>query len=433
MRIVKLSKESKENLLADLLKRDPNNYGQYADTVQAIVDDVKARGDEALLEYTEKFDKVKVTKDTIRVTKEEIDEALKQVDPKLMEVMVKSMKNIRAFHEKQKQLSWFDTTPDGTILGQRVTPLDSAGLYVPGGKAAYPSSVLMNIIPAEVAGVNRIVMVTPPGKDGKVNPVTLAAAHIAGATEVYKVGGAQAIAALAFGTESIPKVNKIAGPGNIYVALAKKAVYGHVSIDSIAGPSEIMVLADESANAKFVAADLLSQAEHDELACAILVTTSMELAEEVSKLTEEFIAGLSRKEILQKSIDNYGYILVADSMDDAVDVVNEIAPEHLEIQTINPFETMTQVRNAGAIFMGEYSSEPLGDYFAGPNHVLPTNGTAKFFSPLGVDAYVKKSSIIYYSKKALKPVSRDIIQFAENEYLTAHANSIRVRFEDDKE
>lgn len=433
MRIVKLSKESKENLLADLLKRDPNNYGQYADTVQAIVDDVKARGDEALFEYTEKFDKVKVTKDTIRVTKEEIDEALKQVDPKLMEVMVKSMKNIRAFHEKQKQLSWFDTTPDGTILGQRVTPLDSAGLYVPGGKAAYPSSVLMNIIPAEVAGVNRIVMVTPPGKDGKVNPVTLAAAHIAGATEVYKVGGAQAIAALAFGTESIPKVNKIAGPGNIYVALAKKAVYGHVSIDSIAGPSEIMVLADESANAKFVAADLLSQAEHDELACAILVTTSMELAEEISKLTEEFIAGLSRKEILQKSIDNYGYILVADSMDDAVDVVNEIAPEHLEIQTINPFETMTQVRNAGAIFMGEYSSEPLGDYFAGPNHVLPTNGTAKFFSPLGVDAYVKKSSIIYYSKKALKPVSGDIIQFAESEYLTAHANSIRVRFEDDKE
>ena len=429
MRIVKLSKESKENLLADLLKRDPNNYGQYADTVQAIVDDVKARSDEALFEYTEKFDKVKVTKDTIRVTKEEIDEALKQVDPKLMEVMVKSMKNIRAFHEKQKQLSWFDTTPDGTILGQRVTPLDSAGLYVPGGKAAYPSSVLMNIIPAEVAGVNRIVMVTPPGKDGKVNPVTLAAAHIAGATEVYKVGGAQAIAALAFGTESIPKVNKIAGPGNIYVALAKKAVYGHVSIDSIAGPSEIMVLADESANAKFVAADLLSQAEHDELACAILVTTSMKLAEEVSKLTEEFIAGLSRKEILQKSIDNYGYILVADSMDDAIDVVNEIAPEHLEIQTINPFETMTQVRNAGAIFMGEYSSEPLGDYFAGPNHVLPTNGTAKFFSPLSVDDFIKKSSIISYSEEALKLIHTDIEDFAKAEKLTAHANSIAVRFE----
>lgn len=429
MRIVKLSKESKENLLADLLKRDPNNYGQYADTVQAIVDDVKKRGDEAVLEYTEKFDKVKITADTIRVTQEEIDEAIAQVDPKLMEVMVKSMKNIRAFHEKQKQLSWFDTTPDGTILGQRVTPLDSAGVYVPGGKAAYPSSVLMNIIPAEVAGVKRIVMVTPPGRDGKVNPVTLAAAHIAGATEVYKVGGAQAIAALAFGTQLIPKVNKIAGPGNIYVALAKKAVYGHVSIDSIAGPSEIMVLADETANARFVAADLLSQAEHDELACAILVTTSMKLAEEVSQLTQTFIEGLSRKEILEKSIDNYGYILVADTMEEAVEVVNEIAPEHLEIQTANPFETMTQVRNAGAIFMGEYSSEPLGDYFAGPNHVLPTNGTAKFFSPLGVDAYTKKSSIIYYSKKALEPVSRDIIQFAESEYLTAHANSIRVRFD----
>ena len=429
MRIVKLSKESKENLLADLLKRDPNNYGQYADTVQAIVDDVKACGDEALFEYTEKFDKVKVTKDTIRVTKEEIDEALKQVDPKLMEVMVKSMKNIRAFHEKQKQLSWFDTTPDGTILGQRVTPLDSAGLYVPGGKAAYPSSVLMNIIPAEVAGVNRIVMVTPPGKDGKVNPVTLAAAHIAGATEVYKVGGAQAIAALAFGTESIPKVNKIAGPGNIYVALAKKAVYGHVSIDSIAGPSEIMVLADESANAKFVAADLLSQAEHDEMASAILVTTSEELAEKVSVQVDKFIDELSRKEIMRKSIDNYGYILLADNMSDAIDAVNDIASEHLEIVTANPFDVMTRVKNAGAIFIGEYSSEPLGDYFAGPNHVLPTNGTAKFFSPLSVDDFIKKSSIIYYSREALEAVHTDIEAFAKAEQLTAHANSIAVRFE----
>lgn len=429
MRIVKLSKESKENLLADLLKRDPNNYGQYADTVQAIVDDVKARGDEALFEYTEKFDKVKVTKDTIRVTKEEIDEALKQVDPKLMEVMVKSMKNIRAFHEKQKQLSWFDTTPDGTILGQRVTPLDSAGLYVPGGKAAYPSSVLMNIIPAEVAGVNRIVMVTPPGKDGKVNPVTLAAAHIAGATEVYKVGGAQAIAALAFGTESIPKVNKIAGPGNIYVALAKKAVYGHVSIDSIAGPSEILVLADENANPRYVAADLLSQAEHDELASAILVTTSMELAEKVSAEADAFVQNLSRKAILEKSLENYGYILVADSMEDAIETANAIASEHLEIVTKNPFEVMTKIQNAGAIFMGEYSSEPLGDYFAGPNHVLPTNGTAKFFSPLGVDDFIKKSSIIYYSREALEAVHTDIESFAEAEHLTAHANSIRVRFE----
>ena len=430
MRIVKLSKESKENLLADLLKRDPNNYGQYADTVQAIVDDVKARGDEALFEYTEKFDKVKVTKDTIRVTKEEIDEALKQVDPKLMEVMVKSMKNIRAFHEKQKQLSWFDTTPDGTILGQRVTPLDSAGLYVPGGKAAYPSSVLMNIIPAEVAGVNRIVMVTPPGKDGKVNPVTLAAAHIAGATEVYKVGGAQAIAALAFGTESIPKVNKIAGPGNIYVALAKKAVYGHVSIDSIAGPSEIMVLADESANAKFVAADLLSQAEHDELASAILITTSKELAEKVSEEVDGFVKVLERAPIIQKSLDNYGYILLADNMEDAIDAANAIASEHLEIITKNPFDTMTRIRNAGAIFLGEYASEPLGDYFAGPNHILPTNGTARFFSPVNVDDFIKKTSIISYSREALEKVHNQIETFAKSEGLTAHANSIKVRFED---
>ena len=433
MRIVKLSKESKENLLADLLKRDPNNYGQYADTVQAIVDDVKARGDEALFEYTEKFDKVKVTKDTIRVTKEEIDEALKQVDPKLMEVMVKSMKNIRAFHEKQKQLSWFDTTPDGTILGQRVTPLDSAGLYVPGGKAAYPSSVLMNIIPAEVAGVNRIVMVTPPGKDGKVNPVTLAAAHIAGATEVYKVGGAQAIAALAFGTESIPKVNKIAGPGNIYVALAKKAVFGYVSIDSVAGPSEILVLADETSNPRYVAADLLSQAEHDELASAILVTTSMDLAKKVSEYTDMFVSKLSRKAILEKSLDNFGYILVVDTLDEAISVANDIASEHLEIVTKNPFDVMTKIRNAGAIFLGEYSSEPLGDYFAGPNHVLPTNGTAKFFSPLSVDDFIKKSSIISYSRQALEPISEDIQKFAKAEGLTAHANSIRVRFDENDE
>ena len=432
MRIVKLSKESKENLLADLLKRDPNNYGQYADTVQAIVDDVKARGDEALFEYTEKFDKVKVTKDTIRVTEEEINEALSQVDPKLMEVMVKSMKNIRAFHEKQKQLSWFDTTPDGTILGQRVTPLDSAGLYVPGGKAAYPSSVLMNIIPAEVAGVSRIVMVTPPGKDGKVNPVTLAAAHIAGATEVYKVGGAQAIAALAFGTESIPKVNKIAGPGNIYVALAKKAVYGHVSIDSIAGPSEILVVADETANPRYVAADLLSQAEHDELASAILVTTSEKLAREVSDQVDGFLKELSRSEIISKSLENYGYILVADSIDEAIEVANDIASEHLEIVTKDPFNVMTKIKNAGAIFLGEYSSEPLGDYFAGPNHVLPTNGTAKFFSPLSVDDFIKKSSIISYSREALELIHNDIETFAKAEHLTAHANSIHVRFEGDK-
>ena len=429
MRIIKLNEQSRANILADLLKRDPNNYSAYEDTVQAIVDDVRTRGDEALFEYTKKFDGAELSADNIRVTQAEIQEALSQVDPNLLAVMKKSMKNIREYHEKQKQYSWFDSKPNGTILGQKVTALSSVGVYVPGGKAAYPSSVLMNIIPAEVAGVEKIVMVTPPGKDGKVNPVTLIAAHLAGATEVYKVGGAQAIAALAFGTKSIPRVNKIVGPGNIFVALAKKAVYGHVSIDSIAGPSEILVLADETANPRFVAADLLSQAEHDELASAILVTTSMELAEKVSAEAEAFVQKLSRKAILEKSLENYGYILVADSMEDAIETANAIASEHLEIVTKNPFEVMTKIQNAGAIFMGEYSSEPLGDYFAGPNHVLPTNGTAKFFSPLGVDDFIKKSSIIYYSREALEAVHTDIESFAEAEHLTAHANSVRVRFE----
>ncbi|WP_373244164.1 histidinol dehydrogenase [Lacrimispora indolis] len=429
MRIIKLNEQSRANILADLLKRDPNNYSAYEDTVQAIVDDVRARGNEALFEYTKKFDGAELSADNIRVTQAEIQEALSQVDPNLLAVMKKSMKNIREYHEKQKQYSWFDSKPNGTILGQKVTALSSVGVYVPGGKAAYPSSVLMNIIPAEVAGVEKIVMVTPPGKDGKVNPVTLIAAHLAGATEVYKVGGAQAIAALAFGTKSIPRVNKIVGPGNIFVALAKKAVYGHVSIDSIAGPSEILVLADETANPRFVAADLLSQAEHDELASAILVTTSMELAEKVSAEAEAFVQNLSRKAILEKSLENYGYILVADSMEDAIETANAIASEHLEIVTKNPFEVMTKIQNAGAIFMGEYSSEPLGDYFAGPNHVLPTNGTAKFFSPLGVDDFIKKSSIIYYSREALEAVHTDIESFAEAEHLTAHANSVRVRFE----
>ena len=429
MRIVKLDEQSRANILADLLKRDPNNYSAYEDTVQEIVDDVRARGDEALFEYTKKFDGAELSADNIRVTQAEIQEALSQVDPNLLAVMKKSMKNIREYHEKQKRYSWFDSKPNGTILGQKVSALSSVGVYVPGGKAAYPSSVLMNIIPAEVAGVEKIVMVTPPGKNGKVNPVTLIAAHLAGATEVYKVGGAQAIAALAFGTKSIPRVNKIVGPGNIFVALAKKAVYGHVSIDSIAGPSEILVLADETANPRYVAADLLSQAEHDELASAILVTTSMELAEKVSAEAEAFVQQLSRKAILEKSLENYGYILVADSMEDAIETANAIASEHLEIVTKNPFEVMTKIQNAGAIFMGEYSSEPLGDYFAGPNHVLPTNGTAKFFSPLSVDDFIKKSSIIYYSKEALEPVHKDIETFAEAEHLTAHANSIRVRFE----
>ena len=429
MRIIKLNEQSRANILADLLKRDPNNYSAYEGTVQEIVDDVRARGDEALFEYTKKFDGAELSADNIRVTQAEIQEALSQVDPNLLAVMKKSMKNIREYHEKQKQYSWFDSKPNGTILGQKVTALSSVGVYVPGGKAAYPSSVLMNIIPAEVAGVEKIVMVTPPGKDGRVNPVTLIAAHLAGATEVYKVGGAQAIAALAFGTKSIPRVNKIVGPGNIFVALAKKAVYGHVSIDSIAGPSEILVLADETANPRYVAADLLSQAEHDELASAILVTTSMELAEKVSAEADAFVQNLSRKAILEKSLENYGYILVADSMEDAIETANAIASEHLEIVTKNSFEVMTKIQNAGAIFMGEYSSEPLGDYFAGPNHVLPTNGTAKFFSPLGVDDFIKKSSIIYYSREALEAVHTDIESFAEAEHLTAHANSIRVRFE----
>ena len=431
MRIITLDDTSMKDILADMLRRDPNNYDSYTKTVEAIVENVKNRRDEAVLEYTKEFDQADLDASNIRVTREEIDQAMAQVDEGLLGVMKKSMDNIRRYHEKQKRNSWFDAQPDGAILGQKVTALESVGVYVPGGKAAYPSSVLMNIVPAEVAGVKRIVMVTPPGKDGKVNPVTLTAAHLAGATEVYKVGGAQAVAALAFGTQSIPRVNKIVGPGNIFVALAKKAVYGHVSIDSIAGPSEILVIADDSANPRFVAADLLSQAEHDELASAILVTTSMELAKKVSDEVDGFLNILSRSHIIARSLDNYGYILVTDTMEKAVETANNIAPEHLEIVTANPFEVMTKIQNAGAIFIGEYSSEPLGDYFAGPNHILPTNGTAKFFSPLGVDDFIKKSSIIYYSREALEKAHKDIELFAESEHLTAHANSIRVRFEMD--
>lgn len=430
MRIEKLTESTKKNLLEDLLKRSPNSYGKYEASVQQILNDVKEKGDEALFGYTEKFDGVKLDASQILVTDAEIEEAYTEVGEELLGIIRKALVNIRTYHEKQMQYSWFDSKPDGTILGQKVTALQRVGVYVPGGKAAYPSSVLMNIMPAKVAGVDEIIMVTPPGKDGKVTPTTLVAAKEAGADKVYKVGGAQAIGALAYGTESIPKVDKIVGPGNIYVALAKKAVFGYVSIDSIAGPSEIMVLADETANPRFVAADLLSQAEHDEMASAILVTTSETLAEQVSVDVDKFVEVLSRKEIIRKSLDNYGYILVADTMQDAIDTVNEIASEHLELVTKNPFETMTKIRNAGAIFIGEYSSEPLGDYFAGPNHVLPTNGTAKFFSPLGVDDFIKKSSIISYSGEALEPVYKDIVQFAECEKLTAHANSIRVRFED---
>ena len=429
MRIVALDKESKQSILNDLLKRSPNNYSQYESTVNQIIDRVRAEGDKALFDYTQQFDKFTLTAENIRVTKEEIAEAYTQMDENLIDVIRQSAENIRAFHQKQLRNSWFDAKPDGTILGMKITAIERAGVYVPGGKAAYPSSVLMNVIPAKVAGVDEIIMTTPPGKDGKVNPATLVAAKEAGVDAVYKVGGAQAIAALAYGTESIPKVDKIVGPGNIYVALAKKAVYGHVSIDSIAGPSEILVLADETANPRYVAADLLSQAEHDELASAILVTTSEELAEEVSREVDGFVKELSRGEIIQKSLDNYGHILIAETLDDAIDAANEIASEHLEIVTKDAFTVMTKIRNAGAIFIGEYSSEPLGDYFAGPNHVLPTNGTAKFFSPLSVDDFLKKSSIISYSKEALEAVHQDIEQFAKAEQLTAHANSIHVRFE----
>lgn len=430
MRTIKLTEESKQNLLEGLLERSPSSYGDYESRVADIVNAVRRDRDKAVFAFTKRFDGADIDASNIRVTPEELEEAYSQVDASLVEVIRKALVNIRSYHEKQRQYSWFDSQPNGTMLGQKVMPLAKVGVYVPGGKAVYPSSVLMNIVPAKVAGVEKVIMTTPCNREGKVNPTTLVAANEAGADEIYKVGGAQAVAAMAFGTESIPKVDKIVGPGNIYVALAKKAVYGHVSIDSIAGPSEILVLADETANPRFVAADLLSQAEHDEMASAILITTSEKLAQAVSKEVEGFLEVLSRRQIMEKSLENYGYILLADTLEEAIDAANEIASEHLEIVTRDPFQVMTKIRNAGAIFIGEYSSEPLGDYFAGPNHVLPTNGTAKFFSPLSVDDFIKKSSIVYYSREALEPIHEDIIRFAESEQLTAHANSIRVRFED---
>lgn len=429
MRIVKLTDETKNNILEDLLKRSPNSYGKFEAAVNDILLNVRTNKDEALFKYTKDFDKADINASNIAVTKDEIEEAYTKVDPALVDVIRKSLKNIKEYHEKQKQYSWFDSKPDGTILGQKVTPLARAGVYVPGGKAAYPSSVLMNVVPAKVAGVEQIIMCTPPDHEGKVYPTTLVAANEAGVDVVYKAGGAQAIAAMAYGTESIPKVDKICGPGNIYVALAKKAVFGYVSIDSVAGPSEILVIADETANPRYVAADLLSQAEHDEMASAILITTSSELANKVSAEIDGFLKDLSRSEIISKSLDNYGYILLVDDINEAVSVANDIASEHLEIVTKDPFNVMTKIKNAGAIFLGEYSSEPLGDYFAGPNHVLPTNGTAKFFSALSVDDFIKKSSIISYSREALEAIHNDIENFAAAEHLTAHANSIKVRFE----
>ncbi|MEE0425363.1 MAG: histidinol dehydrogenase [Blautia sp.] len=433
MRTVTLTKESTKDILENLLKRSPSSYGKYEMAVAQILDKVKQEKDQALFGYTKEFDKADITAENIKVTEEEIKEAYEQVDPSLLAVIRKALVNIRTYHEKQRQNSWFTSSENGTMLGQKVTPLYRVGVYVPGGKAVYPSSVLMNIVPAKVAGVPNIVMCTPPGRDGKVYPTTLVAAREAGADVIYKVGGAQAVAAMAFGTESIPKVDKIVGPGNIFVALAKKAVYGHVSIDSVAGPSEILVLADDTANPHYVAADLLSQAEHDEMASAILITTSTELAKKVQSEIEGYLKVLSRREIIQKSLENFGYILIAEDMDEAIEAANEIASEHLEIVTANAFEVMMKIRNAGAIFIGEYSSEPLGDYFAGPNHVLPTNGTAKFFSALSVDDFIKKSSIVYYSREALKEIHKDIVQFATAEQLTAHANSIAVRFEKEDE
>ena len=433
MRTVTLTKESTKDILENLLKRSPSSYGKYEMAVAQILDKVKQEKDQALFGYTKEFDKADITAENIKVTEEEIKEAYEQVDPSLLAVIRKALVNIRTYHEKQRQNSWFTSSENGTMLGQKVTPLYRVGVYVPGGKAVYPSSVLMNIVPAKVAGVPNIVMCTPPGRDGKVYPTTLVAAREAGADVIYKVGGAQAVAAMAFGTESIPKVDKIVGPGNIFVALAKKAVYGHVSIDSVAGPSEILVLADDTANPHYVAADLLSQAEHDEMASAILITTSTELAKKVQSEIEGYLKVLSRREIIEKSLENFGYILIAEDMDEAIEAANEIASEHLEIVTANAFEVMMKIRNAGAIFVGEYSSEPLGDYFAGPNHVLPTNGTAKFFSALSVDDFIKKSSIVYYSREALKEIHKDIVQFATAEQLTAHANSIAVRFEKEDE
>ena len=429
MKKIRVTEASRKDILEQLLKRSPSSYGAYESRVNEIVSAVRREGDQALFRLTEQLDGVNLTEETIRVSAQEVEEAYRAVDDGLLSVIRRSMEKIRAYHEKQKKYSWFDSQPDGTILGQKVTPLSAVGIYAPGGKAAYPSSVLMNVVPARVAGVSRIIMATPPGKDGKVNPATLVAAREAGVEEVYKMGGAQAVAAMAFGTGSVPRVDKITGPGNIYVALAKKAVYGHVGIDSIAGPSEILVLADETANPRYVAADLLSQAEHDEMASAILVTDSEALADQVEKEIHGFLETLSRREIMEKSLDQYGFLLVADSLEEAIETANDIASEHLEIVTRDPFQVMTKIKNAGAIFLGPYSSEPLGDYYAGPNHVLPTNGTARFFSPLSVDDFVIKSSIVFYSREALEEAQQDITKFAEAEGLTAHANSIRVRFQ----
>ncbi len=411
--------------LAKLGERSRNTNKDVTETVSEIINNVMMNGDKAVREYTIKFDGK--APDTFEVPKEELTALTANCDPEFIATLKKAADNIRNFHERQKQQSWLTTKDNGVIMGQRIRGLKRVGLYVPGGTAAYPSSVLMNAIPAKIAGVSELIMVTPPGKDGKPNPDIMAAAAIAGVDRVFLMGGAQAVAALAYGTESVPKVDKIVGPGNIFVATAKKLLYGTVDIDMIAGPSEILVLADESANPKFLAADLMSQAEHDKLASAILITTSDKLAEDTTKEIYRQVEELSRKDIIEYSLDNYGVIIVCDTMERAIELANELAPEHLEVCCENPMEYVGKLDNAGSVFLGNYSPEPLGDYFAGPNHVLPTSGTARFFSPLSVDTFVKKSSFIYYTENALQNDSDDIIRFANTEGLTAHANSIIVR------
>ncbi|MCI8804975.1 MAG: histidinol dehydrogenase [Clostridiales bacterium] len=429
MNLVEYSEKKNNEIIDKILGRSKFEYGDEPSKVEKIVNDIKNNGDEALFKYTKTFDGIELNKSNIRITKEEIDKAYSEIDPKLIEVMKRSAERIRVFHEKQKRISWLEPEKSGELLGQLILPLSSVGVYVPGGKAAYPSSVLMNVIPAKVAGVEKIIMVTPPDKNGKISANTIVAAVEAGVTHIYKVGGAQAVAALAFGTESIPKVNKIVGPGNIYVALAKRCVFGYVGLDSVAGPSEILVIADESANPSYVAADLLSQAEHDELASSVLITTSMEFAEKVNYEIERQTERLERKDIIKKSLDNYGAVIVVESIDTAVELCNQIAPEHMEICTKEPFFVLPKIKNAGAVFLGNYTPEPLGDYMAGPNHVLPTSGTAKFFSPLSVDDFIKKSSVLAFSKEAFDKLGNDVIKFAEAEGLTAHANSVKIRMQ----
>ncbi len=425
IRKIKADGVQEVEFLAKLGERSRNTNKDVTETVSEIINNVMMNGDKAVREYTIKFDGK--APDAFEVPKEELTALTANCDPEFIATLKKAADNIRNFHERQKQQSWLTTKDNGVIMGQRIRGLKRVGLYVPGGTAAYPSSVLMNAIPAKIAGVSELIMVTPPGKDGKPNPDIMAAAAIAGVDRVFLMGGAQAVAALAYGTESVPKVDKIVGPGNIFVATAKKLLYGTVDIDMIAGPSEILVLADESANPKFLAADLMSQAEHDKLASAILITTSDKLAEDTTKEIYRQVEELSRKDIIEYSLDNYGVIIVCDTMERAIELANELAPEHLEVCCENPMEYVGKLDNAGSVFLGNYSPEPLGDYFAGPNHVLPTSGTARFFSPLSVDTFVKKSSFIYYTENALQNDSDDIIRFANTEGLTAHANSIIVR------